>query len=83
MLDSKSNAIGNGAKSLGMELANSKAFAQCQVDKAFKAICLRDPNLFRVDRAERNAIVDSFKGSGYNMRGVFTDVAAYCKGDWS
>jgi hypothetical protein len=80
-LDDKDNAIGNGARSLGIELANSKAFAQCQVDKAFKAICLRDPNIFDADRDERDTIVGNFTGSGYNMRGVFTDVAAFCKGD--
>jgi len=81
VLDDKDNAIGNGARSLGIELANSKAFAQCQVDKAFKAICLRDPNVFDADRDERDVIVGKFTSSNYNMRGVFTDVAAYCKGD--
>jgi len=80
VLDSKNNAIGNGAKSLGIELANSRAFAQCQVDKTFKAICLRDPNVFAVDRDARDDIVGNFTGSAYNMRGVFTDVAAHCKG---
>jgi len=80
ILDSKGNAIGNGARELGMELANSKAFAQCQVDKAFKAICLRDPNVFGVDRIARDGMVSNFTGSGYDMREVFTDVAAYCKG---
>ena len=79
--DSKGNATGAGAKSLGMELANSKAFAQCQVDKAFKAICLRDPNSSRDDRDVRDNFATSFSGGGYNMRGVFTDVAAYCKGE--
>ena len=81
VLDSKNNAIGTGAKTLGMELANSKAFAQCQVDKTFKAVCLRDPNIFDADRDARDDIVGSFKGGGYNMREVFTDVAAYCKGE--
>jgi hypothetical protein len=78
--DSKGNATGFGAKSLGIELANSKAFAQCQVDKTFKAICLRDPNVFAADRDARDDIVGNFTGSGYDMRGVFTDVAAHCKG---
>ncbi len=80
-LDTKGNAVGRGAKELGLELANSTAFAQCQVDKAFKAICLRDPNVMSADRAQRNAIRDAFMGS-YNgdMREVFTDVAAYCRG---
>ena len=81
--DSKGNETGNGAKSLGVELSNSKAFAQCQVDKVFKAICLRDPNVFSADRDARDVFVSNFVGSTpvpYNMREVFTDVAAYCKG---
>jgi hypothetical protein len=78
--DPNNNETGNGAKSLGVELANSKAFAQCQVDKTFKAICLRDPNVFAADRNARDGFVTNFVGSGYDMREVFTDVAAYCKG---
>lgn len=78
--DANGNETGNGAKSLGVELANSSAFAQCQVDKTFKAICLRDPNVFAADRSARDGIVNNFVGSGYDMREVFTDVAAYCKG---
>jgi hypothetical protein len=80
-LDAKGNATGSGAKSLGIELANSRAFAQCQVDKVFKAVCLRDPNVAASDRSARDDFVDDFTGGGYDMRGVFTDVAAYCKGD--
>jgi hypothetical protein len=76
----KGYSSGRGAKSLGRELANSRAFAQCQVDKAFKAICLRDPNVFSADRARRDTFVGNFISGGYDMRGVFTDVAAYCKG---
>jgi len=78
--DPNNNETGSGAKSLGVELANSKAFAQCQVDKTFKAICLRDPNVFAADRNARDGFVTNFVGSGYDMREVFTDVAAYCKG---
>lgn len=80
VLDSKGNAIGTGASSLGVELANSNAFAQCQVDKAFKAVCLRDPNVMSADRSARDGFISNFVGSNYNMREVFTDVAAYCKG---
>ena len=89
--DAKGNSMGVGARSLGIELANSRAFAQCQVDKVFKAVCLRDPNVFAADRSERDNIVTNFitpgtnaaAGGGdgpYDMREVFTDVAAYCKG---
>ena len=41
--DGKGHETGNGASSLGQELANSTAFASCQVKKAFKAVCLRNP----------------------------------------
>ena len=74
---------------MGEELANSHAFAQCQVDKVFKAICLRGPTEFIdqgpggiQDRLERDAIVNRFKTTyNYNLREVFTDVAAHCKGN--
>jgi hypothetical protein len=32
------------------------------------------------DRSARDGFVSNFVGSGYNMREVFTEVAAYCKG---
>ena len=79
-LDDKGNAVGNGARELGIELSNSAAFAQCQVDKVFEAICLRDPNVFDTDRNARDTFVSNFIGSTYDMREVFTDVAAFCKG---
>ncbi|MFO7603303.1 MAG: hypothetical protein R6X06_05745, partial [Gammaproteobacteria bacterium] len=70
---------GNGAKSMGQELANSEAFAQWQVKKVFKAVCLRPP----VDSTDRSAVsnmVSTFKGNGYKMKQVFADAAVYCKG---
>jgi len=79
VLDDKGHAIGNGAKSLGRELANSNAFAQCQVKKAFQTVCLREP-ANNADRTAFNTIVTDFR-SGYRMKQVFRDVAAYCKGN--
>jgi hypothetical protein len=67
---------GVGAKSLGDEIANSGAFAQCQVEKAFKAVCYRAPS----DQADRDAVtsaVTNFK-QGYNLRRAFAETAAYC-----
>ena len=80
-LDAKGNATGNGAEELGRELANSHAFAQCQVDKVFQAVCFRDPNDYSADRSERDDIVAEFKSTGYQMKQVFGDVAAWCKGN--
>jgi hypothetical protein len=70
---------GNGAKSLGEELANSAAFASCQVKKVFKAVCLRPPENV-ADRAQVDQMVTSFTSSGYLMKQTFADAAVYCMG---
>jgi len=71
---------GSGAKSLGEELANSYAFAECQVKKTFRAVCLRDPEN-ETDRNKVADIVTTFRGTGYRMKQVFADAAVYCMGD--
>ncbi|MBT8110437.1 MAG: hypothetical protein KJO27_06900 [Gammaproteobacteria bacterium] len=71
---------GSGAKSLGEELGNSQAFAACQVKKAFRAMCLRDPEN-ETDRAKVADIVTTFRGTGYQMKQVFADAAVYCMGE--
>jgi hypothetical protein len=71
---------GSGAKTLGQELAASDAFAQCQVEKAFKAVCLRAPGN-AADRAKVAAVTAAFKAGGYKMKQVFADTAVYCMGD--
>ena len=70
---------GNGAKSLGLELANSDAFARCQVQKVFSTVCLREPGN-SLDRSRIDNITASFKADNYNMKTVFAETAAYCKG---
>jgi Protein of unknown function (DUF1585) len=70
---------GNGAKSLGQELASSEAFARCQVEKVFKAVCFRAP-LNSADRGRVDTITASFKQSGYKLRRVFAETAVACKG---
>lgn len=79
--DAKGHSYGNGAKSMGMELAYSDAFAQCQVKKAFQAVCLRNSDDYAADRSEVSTIVNDFKTGGFRMKQVFRDVAAYCKGN--
>ena len=70
---------GFGAASMGQELANSDAFASCQVKKVFRAVCLREPedaaDRFQVD----NVMVPSFK-AGYQMKQTFAEAAVYCMG---
>ena len=70
---------GSGAKSMGQELANSDAFAQCQVKKVFRNVCLRDP-VDAADRSQVQSMVTAFK-SDYLLKPVFAESAAYCMGD--
>jgi len=71
---------GTGAAGLGAELGNSNAFAQCQVEKVFKAVCFRAPGN-AADRSAVSSIVTAFKSSNYSMREVFAQTAVYCMGD--
>jgi hypothetical protein len=73
------SGAGNGAKSMGQELGNSYAFAACQVKKVFRTVCLRDAE-DQTDRNAVDAIVTTFRNSGYRMKQVFADTAAHCMG---
>ncbi|WP_438270938.1 hypothetical protein [Saccharophagus degradans] len=81
---------GNGAKTMMMEMAHSQAFAQCQVKKVFKTVCLRDPDAdYGIDGADGNpndqatlnSWVTDFAANGYNIKRVFAQAADYCKGN--
>jgi hypothetical protein len=69
---------GQGASSMGAELANSDAFAHCQVEKVFKTVCFRSPR--DSDRTAVDTITGDFKSNNYNLRRVFAEVADACKG---
>ena len=70
---------GNGAKSMGEELANSDAFARSHVLHAFKAMCLREPvDQNDIDEVERIKVI--FKANNYNLKRVFAEAATYCIG---
>jgi hypothetical protein len=69
---------GVGAKSLGLEIAASDQFAQCQVTKVFQAVCFRAPTS-TADLQTVASIKASFK-SGYNLKQVFQQSAAACPG---
>ena len=74
------NASGNGPQSLGAEVAASRAFSECQVEKAFERICLREPGS-AADHAEVQRITDVFEAQSYSLRRVFAETATYCMGD--
>jgi hypothetical protein len=67
---------GQGAKSLGMELANSDAFASCQAKKVYQTVCLKEPTT-----ETKNALAAVLKSSNYNMKTLFAQAATRCMGD--
>jgi hypothetical protein len=78
--DANQTGSGQGAKSLGQELAGSQAFASCQVTRVFKYVCFRAPSN-AADRTQVATMVASFKSSNYSLRQVFADAAVYCMGN--
>lgn len=82
--DSSLTGSGQGASSMAKELAHSELFSRCQVEKVFKAVCLRPP-VDAADRSTVNSILANFKlpfqnTEGYELKRVFAETAAYCKG---
>ena len=78
--DPQLSGQGSGIKSLGQELANSEAFAQCQVKKVFENICLRtaenDDDLNQIATTTQ-----SFKQNNYQLKRVFAEIGNYCMGE--
>ena len=69
---------GLGAKGFGAEVAHSRAFAECQVEKVFRHVCFR-PAQVQDDADAITAIADEFEaGSTYDLKRVFARVAAHC-----
>jgi hypothetical protein len=68
---------GYGPKTWGAEIANSEAFATCQVEQVFEQVCFRPVNS-DADRAAVTQISADFMSGGYSMKRVFAQVAEYC-----
>ena len=64
---------GNGAKSLGMELAQTRQFAECQVQKVFEKVCYRSPN-GPADAQAVATIANSFASNNRSMKRVFAEL---------
>ena len=71
---------GFGAKSLGEEIAGSRAFSVCQVERVFEHVCFREPDSVD-DFAAVERIADVFETESYSMRRVFAETAVYCMGN--
>jgi len=71
---------GTGAKSLGVELAQTRQFSECQVKNVFEKVCYRKPN-GPADAQAVQTIANSFEANNRSMKRVFAETALYCMGD--
>ena len=71
---------GMGAKSLGMELAQTRQFSECQVKQVFRQVCYRDPN-GAADIQAVEDIANIFETNNRSMKRVYAETAAYCMGE--
>jgi hypothetical protein len=74
------SAGGYGAQSLGIELASSRAFSICQVEKVFERTCFHPPGS-PDERQTVSDIADVFEAESYSLKRVFAETAAVCRGD--
>jgi len=71
---------GYGPKSLGQEVAGSRAFSRCQVEKVFEHVCFRPVNS-EADVTAVQRITNVFESDDYSMKRVFAEVGVHCMGD--
>jgi hypothetical protein len=71
---------GSGAKTLGMELAHTRQFSECQVKRVFEKVCYRAPN-GAADNQAVQTIANSFEASNRSLKRVFAETAVYCMGE--
>lgn len=71
---------GDGAKTLGMELAQTRQFSECQVKRTFEQVCHRAPN-GTADMQAVQSIANTFEANNRSMKRVFAETAVYCMGD--
>lgn len=74
------SGAGSGAKSLGMELSQTRQFAECQVEKAFEKVCYRTPN-GASDLQAVQTIANVFEANNRSMKRVFAETALHCMGN--
>jgi hypothetical protein len=70
-------ASGNGLRSLGQSIAQSRGFSECMVKRVFQRVCLREATIS--DKALIGQLADGFEKDGsYNMLNLFAETSKHC-----
>jgi len=71
---------GNGPVTMGEEVASSKAFGICQVERVYKDVCKHEPT--DANNTALKALENDFmNNASFNMKDVFIRTAAMCAGN--
>lgn len=71
---------GSGARSFGMFVTKTKAFSQCMAKKAYKLVCLTEPNDSMMSAV--NNLADEFENNGsFNMKNLIAKSSTLCLGE--
>jgi hypothetical protein len=73
------DGFGNGARTMGEELAGSAAFGRCQAIKVFRAVCLRDPTDAEINDPT-TGLFATYTANNSIMKPVFAKAATQCMG---
>lgn len=72
-----SRKSGQGIKSWGESVANTKMFPECMAKRVYKTVCLKS-GTSATDKASIATLAEHFMNGGYNMQDLFKDTAAHC-----
>lgn len=64
---------GNGIRSLGTMLANTRGFPVCMAKRVFRKLCARNP--LPVEDATINTLADQFVSGGFKLKSLFEKTA--------
>ena len=74
----RGNTTGNGAKSIGMMFARSKAFSSCMAKRVFRLVCMKDA-VSSEDAAKVATLATTFEANNeYSMKKLIAKTSAGC-----
>lgn len=72
---------GDGPKSLGIMITQTRAFPRCMAQKVMEHVCLATSFESQVMKDKLERLSGSFVAGGYNMKRLFAETAVMCMGE--
>lgn len=72
-----SRKSGQGLKSWGESVANTKMFPECMAKRVYKTVCLKS-GTSATDKESIASLAEHFSNGGFNLQDLFKETAAHC-----